>query len=112
MLHPRQLLRVAAGAALPALTQTRRQVNYVVIVADDLGIGDLACYGAGDMKTPHLDKLAADGIRFTDWHAGSPVCSPSRASLLTGKYPQNCGIPQILFSKPGAQVPGLRRGET
>jgi len=112
MLNRRQLLRVAAGAALPAFAQARRPANYVVIVADDLGIGDLACYGAGDVKTPHLDKLAADGIRFTDWHAGSPVCSPSRASLLTGKYPQNCGIPQILFSKPGAQVPGLRKGET
>src|SRR3954464_15401394 len=97
MLNRRQLLQAAAGLALP-----RRPVNFVVIVADDLGIGDLGCFGATDVKTPHIDRLAADGMRFTDWHSGSPVCSPSRASLLTGKYPQNCGIPQILFSKPGS----------
>lgn len=88
-----------------------RRPNVVVIVADDLGIGDVACFGAQDPKTPHLDRLAADGVRFADWHANSPVCSPSRAALLTGKYPQHCGIPEILFSKPDFNVPGLRPGE-
>lgn len=85
----------------------------VVIVADDLGIGDVGCYGAADARTPHLDRMAREGARCTDFHAASPVCSPSRAALLTGKTPQRCGIPQILFSKPefGA-VPGLRAGET
>ncbi len=100
---------LAASAALQA--QRSRQPNFVIILADDLGIGDLGCFGAGDVQTPHINRLAANGIRFTDWHAGSPVCSPSRASLLTGKYPQRCGIPQILFSKPGSQVPGLRKSE-
>ena len=102
------LASVAAAAA-----QSQSRPNIVVIVADDLGIGDLGCYGAADAKTPNLDRMAVDGIRFTDFHANSPVCSPSRASLLTGKYPQRCGIPQILFSKPDfSSVKGLRAGET
>ena len=101
-----------ASAFGAAAAQSSSRPNFIVIVADDLGIGDLGCYGAADAKTPHLDRLAADGIRFTDWHANSPVCSPSRASLLTGKTPQHCGIPQILFSRPDFSVPGLRAGET
>jgi arylsulfatase A-like enzyme len=100
------------GAAAAAAAQAPSQPNIVVIVADDLGIGDLRCYGAADAKTPNLDRMAVDGIRFTDFHANSPVCSPSRASLLTGKYPQRCGIPQILFSRPDFSVHGLREGET
>ena len=78
----------------------------LVIVSDDQSMGDLACCGAADIRAPNLDRLAAGGIRFTDWHANSPVCSPSRASLLTGRYPQHAGIPQILFSKPGFDVSG------
>lgn len=99
---------LGAAAAQPK----RRRPNFIVIYSDDQGIGDLGCYGGADMKTPNLDRLAAGGIRFTDWHTNSPVCSPSRASLLTGKYPQNAGIPQILTSKPDFKVPGLRKGET
>lgn len=94
-----------------AAAQSPSKPNLVLIVADDLGIGDVGCYGASEARTPHLDQMAQSGIRFTDWHANSPVCSPSRASLLTGKYPQRCGIPQILFSRPGFVVPGLREGE-
>lgn len=100
------------GALGAAAAQTQTTPNVVVIMADDLGIGDVGCYGVPEAKTPHLDRMAAEGIRFTDWHANSPVCSPSRASLLTGKYPQRCGVPQILFSKPDFSVPGLRSGET
>lgn len=101
---------LSSALALSAAQNTQRP-NFVVIVADDLGIGDVGCYGVQDAKTPHLDRIAAEGIRFTDWHANSPVCSPSRASLLTGKYPQRCGIPQILFSRPDFNVKGLREGE-
>ena len=107
----RQLLTtLAASAALGAQSAARRP-NVVLIVADDMGIGDLGCYGASDARTPHLDRLASEGIRFTDWHSNSPVCSPSRASLLTGQYPQHCGIPQILFSKADFGVRGLKAGE-
>lgn len=104
--------RFFLGGLTLAAAQTARQPNFVVIMADDLGIGDVGCFGASDARTPHLDHMANEGIRFTDWHANSPVCSPSRASLLTGKYPQRCGIPQILFSRPDFNVKGLREGET
>lgn len=108
-MNRRAFLAGAASAVLPAAAPARP--NIVVIVSDDQGIGDVGCYGAKDVLTPNLDRLAAEGVRFTDWHANSPVCSPSRAALLTGKYPQRAGIPEILFSKPGFAVPGLRKGE-
>ncbi|MAT19521.1 MAG: arylsulfatase [Leifsonia sp.] len=66
---------------------TASQPNVVLILADDLGWGDLGCYGADRIPTPHLDALAAEGIRFTDAHAASAVCTPSRYALLTGRYP-------------------------
>ncbi|MDF1859811.1 MAG: sulfatase [Verrucomicrobiales bacterium] len=65
--------------------------NIVLIVADDLGYGDLACYGSTVHETPHLDGLAATGMRFTDFHSGGAMCSPTRASILTGCYPQRFG---------------------
>ena len=106
----RQFLATLSGAALAKAATTARP-NFIIIYTDDQGIGDLGCYGVADMKTPHLDRIAATGVRFTDWHTNAPVCSPSRASLLTGKYPQNAGIPSILYSKPGFDVAGLRKGE-
>lgn len=62
------------------------QPNIVLIYADDIGYGDLSCYGATSVKTPHLDKLAANGLRFTDAHAPSATCTPSRYAMLTGEY--------------------------
>jgi len=85
--------------------------NVIVILTDDQGYGDLGAFGAADAQTPHLDRLAKGGIRFTNWHANSPVCSPSRASVLTGKYPQRTGIAQVLNSKPTFDVVGLKAGE-
>ncbi|HSH82294.1 MAG TPA: sulfatase-like hydrolase/transferase [Herpetosiphonaceae bacterium] len=73
-----------------------RQPNFIVFVSDDQGYGDLSCMGATDFRTPHLDRLASSGARFTSWYASSPVCSPSRASLLTGRYPGNAGVRSIL----------------
>ena len=61
--------------------------NIILLLADDLGYGDLSCYGSQSIETPHLDSLAAEGMRFSHFYAGSAVCSPSRACLLTGKYP-------------------------
>ncbi|MDP3068792.1 MAG: sulfatase-like hydrolase/transferase [Opitutaceae bacterium] len=103
---------IPMSGAAQAAAATPARPNFIIIYTDDQGIGDLGCYGASDMKTPHLDRLAATGVRFTDWHSNATVCSPSRASLLTGKYPQNAGIPSILYSKPGFDVAGLRAGET
>ncbi|EFX60811.1 hypothetical protein DAPPUDRAFT_17868, partial [Daphnia pulex] len=66
--------------------------NIVLINCDDLGWGDLACYGGTAIKTPHLDALAGRGVRFTESHACDSVCTPSRAGLLTGRYPKRMGL--------------------
>ena len=70
-----------------AHAQPTRRPNIVLILADDLGYGDLGCYGQTKIKTPALDQMAAQGLRFTDAYAACNVCSPTRASILTGKYP-------------------------
>jgi len=71
--------------------------NIVIIFADDLGYGDLGCYGSETIATPNLDRLASEGLRFTDFYAAAPFCSPSRASILTGRYPVRAGVPLVLF---------------
>ncbi|KAM9854888.1 arylsulfatase A [Aulostomus maculatus] len=84
--------------------------NFILLFADDLGFGDLGCYGHPTSLTPNLDRLAAGGLRFTDFYCTSPVCSPSRASLLTGRYQTRSGIyPGVLY--PGS-VGGLPLNET
>ncbi|UQZ83061.1 Arylsulfatase [Paenibacillus konkukensis] len=80
---------------------TKKRPNYIIVYCDDLGYGDLSCYGSSQMKTPHLDRLAEEGIRFTNWYSNSPVCSPSRAALLTGKYPARAGVSHILGGRRG-----------
>ena len=70
--------------------------NVIVYLTDDQGYGDLSCMGATDFKTPTLDRMAKDGVRFTNWYSNSPVCSPSRAALLSGRYPGNAGVRSIL----------------
>ncbi|MBN9157076.1 sulfatase-like hydrolase/transferase [Microbacterium sp.] len=75
--------------------------NVVVIYADDLGYGDVGCFGGDDVRTPHLDRLAARGVRLTNWYSNSPVCSPSRAALLTGRHPVHAGVQEILGGKRG-----------
>jgi len=82
-----------------------KKPNFIVFLTDDHGYGDLSCMGSADVHTPHLDGLAADGARFTNWYSNSPVCSPARASLLTGRYPGNAGVRSILAGHRTA--PGL-----
>ena len=71
--------------------------NVVLIFTDDQGYGDLSIYGSETINTPHLDALAKSGMRFTDFHVASSVCTPSRAALLTGCYPDRVGLPKVLF---------------
>jgi arylsulfatase len=104
----RRFLMSAAAAALPAvLGGQQRQPNIVMIYADDLGYGDLGCYGS-PIATPNLDRMAEEGARFTNFYSASPVCSPSRAALLTGRYPTRVEVPVVL--NPGD--PGLPDSET
>lgn len=73
--------------------------NIVFIVADDLGYGDLSCYGNTKVETPHIDQLAKEGVRFTDFHVNAPVCSPSRAAFFTGRYQQRVGVYTVFRGK-------------
>lgn len=111
----RFLSTVAAGAAamtffgsnlLANLAQkSNRKPNVILIYTDDQGSVDMNAYGADDLITPHMDSLAERGIRFTQFYAAAPVCSPSRAALMTGRYPQRAGLPHNAPSMEGR--PGM-----
>lgn len=75
-----------------AISQVSTRPNVVILLADDLGYADLSCYGSKEVHTPVLDKLAEDGMRFTDFYAASAVCSPSRAALMTGRFSVRAGV--------------------
>jgi len=83
-------------SAQSRLRPARRRPNFLVILTDDLGFGDVGFTGS-KIRTPNLDKLAAAGAQFTQFYAGNPVCSPSRAAFLTGRYPTRMGIPNVIF---------------
>ncbi|MBA3697767.1 MAG: sulfatase [Planctomycetes bacterium] len=108
-----------AGMILPRLTAlvcllvfvgtdagaAERRPNLVVIFCDDLGYGDLGCYGNPSIRTPQLDRMAAEGLRFTDFYAAAPVCTPSRAALLTGRYAIRSGLNNVLFPDSKGGLP-------
>lgn len=83
---------IAWAAALPVFAADAPRPNIVIILCDDLGYGDLGCYGHPQIRTPHLDRLASQGVRFTDCYAAAPVCSSSRAGLMTGRNPTRIGV--------------------
>lgn len=97
------MLACLALASQADADQPGRRPNVVIVFADDLGYGDLGCFGARNWQTPHLDRVAREGIRFTSFYTAQPVCSASRAALLTGCYPNRLGI-------HGALSPGSRHG--
>ena len=107
MFSRREFLSSAASAA-GALAQTRgtaRKPNFIVFLADDLGCHDIGAWGATELKTPNIDGLAASGARFTNWYAAAPMCAPSRAALLSGRYPIRAGVPNNgLPLRPGEQT--------
>ena len=93
------LFAIACTAAEPRPPAGRP--NVLVILTDDQGSADAGCYGAKDLLTPAIDSLAARGVRFTQFYAAAPVCSPSRAALLTGRYPLRCGVTGNCASQRG-----------
>ncbi|HEX4810390.1 MAG TPA: sulfatase-like hydrolase/transferase [Bryobacteraceae bacterium] len=94
MLSRRDFLYASSAAAFPSTAPSaNRQPNFIVFLTDDQGCHDLGCLGSNDLKTPHIDGLARTGTRFTNWYAAAPVCAPSRAALLTGRYPIRAGVP-------------------
>ncbi len=86
------LLCITAAAFFITAAHAAPRPNVIVILADDLGYGDLGCYGHPKFKTPHLDRMAAEGVRLTHFNTPLPFCAPTRASLLTGRYPFRCGM--------------------
>lgn len=105
----RQFVQTASFAAAASMVGTAsgvipprgRRPNVVLIILDDLGAVDAGCYGAKDLETPNVDALAASGVRFTDFHSAAPLCSPSRAGSLTGRYPTRAGLENNASSEHG-----------
>ena len=96
MLHPLVVVGVlllgSQPAGSPSAAAQASKPNIVIILADDMGYGDLGCYGHPRFKTPHLDRMAAEGVRLTQFNTPMPFCAPTRASLLTGRYPFRNGL--------------------
>lgn len=99
------VMPAAHGAAQPAARVRDRKPNIIFILADDLGRGELGCYGQKKIRTPHLDRLAAEGIRFTQHYSGNAVCAPSRAVLMTGKHSGHVEIRNNSEVQPEGQRP-------
>ena len=98
----------AVGVTMDGTSRSSRSPNVIVILADDMGYADLGCQGSPDVKTPHIDSLAANGVRCTDGYVTAPQCGPSRAGLLTGRYQNRFGFESNEF----AYNPGIPRSET
>lgn len=102
----------SCGKKIPKtlVNEVETQPNIILIMADDLGYGELSCYGSTKIKTPNIDQLAATGVKLTDFHSNGPVCSPTRAALMTGKYQQRTGIEGVITAKSHREV-GLSLNE-
>jgi arylsulfatase A-like enzyme len=95
------------GTAQNKLNRT----NIIIIMADDLGYGDIGCYGSEFIQTPVLDKMASEGIKFTDYHSNGAVCTPTRAALMTGNYQQKAGLEGVIYAKEDLRIYGISTSE-
>ena len=101
------LLGLIFLANLPAVSAESQPPNIIMVFIDDLGWGDFSCFGNPDAKTPHIDRLAAEGIRFSQFYVNSPICSPSRTALTTGQYPQRWRITSFLNNRADNERRGM-----
>jgi arylsulfatase A-like enzyme len=108
------LAGLAAGLCLASPARAGevapKRPNVVLILTDDMGWADLGCYGARDIRTPNIDRLAKEGVRLTDFYSNGPVCTPTRAALMTGRWQQRVGLEWAI--PPGVKKPGLPASET
>jgi arylsulfatase A-like enzyme len=104
------LALLAPVTAFAADAKRAKRPNVVLILTDDMGYADLACYGSKDIRTPHCDRLAREGTRLTDFYSNAPVCTPTRAALMTGRWQQRVGLEWAIY--PGQKEPGLPTSET
>lgn len=102
-----RMLLFVVFTAVVAVRAEERRPNVIVILTDDQGAADMTAYGATDLATPNMDRLARQGVRFTQFYAAAAVCSPSRAALLTGRYPWEVGVPDNAPAPPSESVTEL-----
>jgi len=122
-MNRRKFIKLIAGGAVAAAFpdcgcstagpgRGQDRPNIILIMADDLGYGDIGCYGSPKIRTPNIDALAKGGMKFTDYHSNGAVCSPTRAALLTGRYQQRSGIEGVIYAKGPTRRTGLALEET
>ena len=97
---------MATGAALSlarsgagSLRSAERGPNFIIIFTDDQGYQDLGCFGSANIRTPNIDRMAAEGTKFTDFYVAAPLCTPSRAALMTGRYPAAWDLPKACCAR-------------
>src|SRR5688572_27410311 len=102
MFRPLLLFALALGCVPSAsAADAAPRPHIIFVLADDLGCGDVSCYGSPHVQTPHLDRMAAEGTRFTQYYSGAPICSPSRAALVSGMFPGRWRITSFLQTRKG-----------
>ena len=104
-----KLLSLVLPLVLSSLvTAADKKPNFIIMMVDDMGYAGVSCFGNPYFTTPHIDRLAAEGLKLTDFHSSGTVCSPTRAGLLTGRYQQRAGIEAVIH--PVAKHPEHRKG--
>lgn len=100
---------ISASLASAQVAPEARRPNVVFVLIDDMGIGDLSCYDKQAAPTPQIDRVAREGIRFTNYYSSAPICSPSRCALLTGQYPQRWGITSFIDNRAANERRGMKQ---
>src|SRR5687767_11857922 len=101
------LLCLAMGFARLSPARAAERPNIIVVLIDDMGWGDLSCFGGEGVTTQHIDRLAAEGLSFTNFYVGSPICSPSRTAITTGQYPARWRITSYLDNRAANDRRGI-----